>query len=120
MVVDDNEDDLRVIELALLKYDIGIEKISNSAKALAYFKEHPDRYSLVIMDIKMPSMSGLELSENFADLNKDCKIVLITAFDQYPDIAETIPWVSEVIRKPFRIQDICDIVEKYLHAKTRK
>ncbi|MDF2879178.1 MAG: response regulator receiver and domain protein [Clostridia bacterium] len=48
---------------------------------LEYLKEHP--LDAVFLDIEMPEISGLQLSQQVLDLNEDIEIIFVTAFNQY-------------------------------------
>ena len=81
MVVDDEE------ELATL-FDnfikaIGFDSVSfiSPLQALEHFEADPGKFSLVITDMRMPGMSGLELANKVRKLNDSIKIFLITAFE---------------------------------------
>jgi len=63
-----------------------------------YRKYHPD---LVISDIKMPKMTGLEMSRKITELNPRAQIILLTAFDYKNFFLEAIDiGVSQYVQKP--------------------
>jgi CheY-like chemotaxis protein len=106
LIVDDEE------ELATLYKEfvrtMGYDAVSftNPLLALEHYKQCVDKYSLIITDLRMPGMCGLELANRIRELDSDVKIFLITAFD----IADTeSKWavgtakIDKVLQKPIRL-----------------
>ena len=56
------------------------EFISGSLEALESFKSRPERFDLVITDMTMPNMTGLQLSRKLKNIRKDIPIILATGF----------------------------------------
>jgi CheY-like chemotaxis protein len=54
---------------------------TNPVDAIARFKNSPFSYLLVITDIRMPQMSGLELAKSILCVKPDAKIIIMTAFE---------------------------------------
>ena len=81
LIVDDEA------ELATLFKDffqgLGIDAVAftNPLLAFEYVKENTSKFSLVITDLRMPGICGLELSKKIRELNDSIKIFLMTAFD---------------------------------------
>jgi two-component system, cell cycle response regulator CpdR len=82
-------------------------------------KKTPDSYSLVISDIKMPKMNGIQMASRMLEARPDIKIVLMTAFDLIPDDLESsLPVVKhkDILKKPFRLLEICNAVKRQLQT----
>lgn len=54
---------------------------SDPLTALEYSKDTFDKHSLIITDMRMPGMNGIELAKRIRQLNSKIKIFLMTAFD---------------------------------------
>lgn len=65
----------------LLKHGLNSISFTNPLQALEHFVTNPDKFSLLITDMRMPGMCGLELASKIREINKSIKIFLITAFD---------------------------------------
>ena len=73
-------------------------------------KEKPD---IVISDIKMPEMSGIELAGKIASLLPDTKIIIISAYTDFSYAQKAISYgVFDYIMKPYRIEQLFEIVGK--------
>lgn len=82
LIVDDIPENLFVLEQVLKKLDVEIIKASNGREALDLFSNH--RFSLVILDVLMPEMSGYEVAETMKkdERNAQIPIIFMTAMDQ--------------------------------------
>jgi DNA-binding NtrC family response regulator len=119
IVVDDEKDILDIIQKYLQKWDFAVDAYYDSVMAFKNFKAKPESYSLLLTDIRMPGMSGIELAHKIIGIRPDIKVVLITAFESegMPSLIVNGAIVvrrDEIIRKPFRLSDICDAVKKKL------
>lgn len=84
LVVDDDPDITTSFHLAL--EDTGlfeVETYNDSVEALSNFK--PYLYDFILLDIKMPKMSGFELCDKIKKLDSKVKVCFISAFDPYSD-----------------------------------
>lgn len=67
---------------------------------------------LVLMDIKMPEMNGIEATTEIRKFNKNIPIIALTAFNQLRQECLDIGF-SDFISKPFSEKEILQIVNKY-------
>ena len=84
LVVDDDPDITTTFHFAL--EDTGlfeVETYNDSVEALSNFKPH--LYDLILLDIKMPKMSGFELCDKIKKSDSKSKVCFISAFDPYSD-----------------------------------
>jgi two-component system, OmpR family, response regulator ChvI len=84
LIVDDEPDITDTFGLTL--EDTGlfeVETYNDPAEALSNFKSNT--YDLVLLDIKMPKMSGFELYDRIKNLDGKVRVCFISAFDPYSD-----------------------------------
>lgn len=118
-VVEDNFINLNLTVKILEKIgDFNIIKATNGIEAVEiYRKDNPD---LILMDIQMPVMNGLEAFEEIKDLAKEHGIkvpitVAVSAYAMEADKQNCLQLgMSDFVTKPFKFEDIKHIVEKYL------
>jgi two-component system cell cycle response regulator CpdR len=95
----------------------GYEVISfdNGADALARLKEEP--FTLLLTDIVMPRMDGIELARRASELDPDIKIMFITGFAAVTLNSEApAPKDARVLSKPFHLKDLVNEIDKLLAA----
>lgn len=117
MVVDDEVDIVFIIRRYLEKWGFSVDTFTDPNFALQSFTNHPDRYSIALLDIRMPEMTGIELGNRMLRIRPDMKIVIMTAFEVEPDdLATNLPTVkrSEILRKPFTLIQVCNAVKKQI------
>ena len=77
--------------------------------------EHPD---LILMDIRMPQMNGLDATRIIKEVNHDTPIIALSAFAFDENINEAMSaGCNEFMAKPFRVEELVEKVEKYLNKK---
>jgi len=117
MAVDDEVDIVFVIRRYLEKCGLSVDTFTDPLHALQTFKAHPDRYSIALLDIRMPGLSGIGLARRMLKIKPEMNIVIMTAYEVSPDeLHEHLPTIThdEILTKPFRLVQICDAVKKHL------
>lgn len=110
------EDDiiLRENTVALLR-DLfkEIDEASNGTEALNIYKKHPDHYDIVITDLNMPNMNGMELIKNIQLLNPQQSIIVVSAHNETEFFLESIRNnVCGYILKPIDFDQLIDTLYK--------
>ncbi len=103
------------LERALQKAGYSVLAFANGADAFARLKEEP--FTLLLTDIVMPRMDGIELARRAAELDPDLKIMFITGFAAVTlntDFAA--PKNARVLSKPFHLKDLVREVDRLLAA----
>jgi CheY-like chemotaxis protein len=111
MVVDDNEDITIAYTQMLQDNGFIVEAYNNPFEALQKFRESPEEtYDIVLIDMNMPGMNGLELYENIQKSEKKVpKILFVTAYETFHNLLkESYPEIEEknFIRKPVLARDL--------------
>jgi DNA-binding response OmpR family regulator len=84
LIVDDDPDITMTFSLALENTgSFEVETYNDSVQALSNFKSN--LYDFVLLDIKMPKMSGFELCDKIRKIDGKVKVCFISAFDPYSD-----------------------------------
>ncbi|MCS7143424.1 MAG: response regulator [Archaeoglobaceae archaeon] len=110
MIVDD-ETAMREILKIMLK-DYKVLEASNGREAVElYKKEKPD---LVLMDIMMPVMSGIDAVKEIKKINPNAKIIAITAYASSKGEKAIEAGVDRILKKPFTRKEILKIIEDFL------
>ena len=119
LLVDDDKDILYLMAKALRRYGIfEVEDFTQPLLALDHFKSHAEKYHIVVSDIKMPEMSGIELLQQVKNIRPEIPVLAVTAYDEVDDeILLALPTMTkdEIVHKPFKILSVCDVVKQTLH-----
>jgi CheY-like chemotaxis protein len=82
IIVDDDPDLAQVFTGGLLMNGFLVDTFTNPEEALQNLRSNSkDYYSLVLSDIRMPEMSGIQLARKVKDINPSIKVVLMTAYE---------------------------------------
>jgi DNA-binding NtrC family response regulator len=122
MVIDDERDILKLVQAALKRYGHEVDVFSEPIEALEHFRRHRGDYSLLLVDIRMPGMSGLEFAAHAKQAAPDVKILLMTAFEiSIHEIQKGLQFVKvdDLLKKPFMLSKICEVIEKHLVSKMK-
>lgn len=111
LLVEDNEINMEVAEFYLNAVHANVDKAWNGLEAVEKVKEHPNQYSLILMDIMMPKMNGDEAAKCIRKINPSIPIVAMSAQSEY-SIDQTI--MNDSISKPIDEQKLNHILSKYV------
>lgn len=114
-IVVDDEEQLASLYGQFLS-STGFETISFTKPlvALEHYRQNPYKYSMVLTDLRMPGMNGLELATEIRKIDSSVKIFLITAFDIFDLEMDPIfqsAGISKVIQKPVKLSTLRNIVQ---------
>ncbi len=98
-------------------WDISIAE--NGEKALQIIESTP--IDVVLTDIKMPSMDGLQLTEHLKDSHPEIPVVLMTGFPSVDSAVTALRQrVADYIIKPFNINQLYKTIESKVREKSEK
>lgn len=115
LLAEDDEDMRRFLVKALERAGHEVVDFDNGADAYGRLREEP--FSLLLTDIVMPEMDGIELARRASEIDPDLKIMFITGFAAValnPD--SDAPRDAKVLSKPFHLRDLVNEIEKMLIA----
>ena len=115
LLAEDDNDMRRFLVKALEKAGYRVISYDNGASAYDRLREEP--FSLLLTDIVMPEMDGIELARRATELDPDLKVMFITGFAAValnPD--SDAPKDASVLSKPFHLKDLVNEVERLLAA----
>lgn len=115
LVVDDNPDLLRLIDLRLKPFEFDL-KLANSAEEALSILEHFS-CDLLLTDLKMPGMSGIELFQTVHSKNPLTPVIILTAHGTISEAVEaTQAGVAGYISKPFESGELINRIIETLEA----
>ncbi len=115
LVVDDNKEVLELLILLLSKHGLSVISASRGNECLDIVKSRP--VDLVILDVMMPVMDGLQVCQELKKMTPSIPIILLTARDDMMTRAAAMDLgVSEFVAKPVNNRDLLDRVRMQLRT----
>jgi PAS domain S-box-containing protein len=111
LIIDDEEANVRVLSLTLRCDGYEVVSALNGEEGLAVFrKESPD---LVLTDIKMPGMDGIEVLKHIKEVSPDTEVIIITGHGDIDNAIEALKFgASDFINKPIRDQILAVAIQR--------
>jgi len=113
MIAEDEEDNYHLLKYVLKDLDLDVIWAKNGKEAIDYCREK--KISLVLMDIKMPTLSGLEATREILRFQPELPIIAQTAYTQEDDIERCrMAGCVEFISKPINLTHLRTTIAKYI------
>lgn len=115
LLAEDDEDMRRFLAKALENAGYEVVSFDNGMSAYERLREEP--FNLLLTDIVMPEMDGIELARKAAELDPDLKIMFITGFAAVALNADLeTPKDAKILSKPFHLRDLVSEVGRLIAA----
>lgn len=102
VVVEDDEIMRDLLQRTLERVGLTVLSASDGAEALALCQQHVGKIDLVVSDIVMPRLNGIEFSERIRAARPETKFLFITGFgDQFPELNDLVKSGASLLEKPF-------------------
>jgi two-component system, NtrC family, response regulator PilR len=116
LIVDDEPNIIEILEIVLLDEGMQVVKSASVREALTVLKEQ--EIDLVISDIRMPDLSGVELLRQAKDIAPETVFIMITAFASTETAIEALQHGAyDYITKPFRMEELRAIIHGALEKR---
>ncbi len=105
LIIDDEQLIVDQLSFFLGEFGYNITGLSDSKEALKYIKEND--YDIVLTDLKMPEVSGMDIIKAVKEKDSDTELVIMTAFATVDSAIEALQYgVYDYIQKPFKFKEI--------------
>ena len=114
LVAEDEDSNYELVRIVLSKR-YRLLRAVNGIEAVTYCEEEqPD---LILMDIRMPEMDGLDATRIIKEVSPDIPVIGLSAYAFDENIRQAREaGCDEFMAKPFRVEDLIDMVQKYIHV----
>ncbi|TGY90342.1 response regulator [Marinicauda algicola] len=114
----EDDDSMRdFLAKALKRAGHEVEAVADGEEGLDALGDRAGRYDLLLTDIVMPGVDGIELARRAAEIDPALKIMFITGFAAVAlNAGSRAPKEAKVLSKPFHLRDLVDEVAKVMEA----
>ncbi len=114
LVVDDDEDIRHFFDVLLGRAGYCVTTIGDPFEAIQLIQKHPE-YKLILLDIRLPGLTGIETLEDIRRLRRDIPVVLMTGSPSIETAVEAMKFgVSDYVEKPFDNSTVLETIERIL------
>ena len=116
LFVDDELATIEVMRVMMEHLGFDITAINSPIEALDQFRKDPKAFDLVISDLTMPKMTGIELARTIHDMNPDLPIILMTGYGKEIENATSLSryGIRKMVKKPVRLAPLATAIKKVL------
>ena len=112
LVAEDEDSNYELVKIVLQKR-FRLIRAHNGIEAVNLNED--ERPDLILMDIRMPEMNGLDATRIIKEVNHDTPVIALSAYAFEENIREAkMAGCDEFMAKPFRVENLIEVVKKYL------
>lgn len=111
LVVDDEKSIRIALELGLKKLDLTVYTAETGQHGLELFKMH--NVDIVILDIKLPNLSGIEVLKHMRHLNSQCIVIMMTHLSEVNLAVQSMKLgAHDYFTKPFSLEEMVNVIKQ--------
>jgi DNA-binding response OmpR family regulator len=119
LIVDDEKNIRLTLAMALEKLNLPVDTALNGEEALTRLAEQS--YALMLLDLRMPGIGGMEVLKRVRELRPEVKVVIITAWGSIDAAVEAMKLGAvDFLQKPFDAEDVRALVSSLLDQATQE
>ena len=109
LVVDDNSDLLNTFSLILKMKGFNVDTAENGLSAVDKFKRRP--FDVILMDLIMPQMNGVEAFRKIREINPGARVILMTAYYEEDEIRTALnEGAYQAVHKPVNVARLMQVI----------
>jgi CheY-like chemotaxis protein/class 3 adenylate cyclase len=119
MIIDDDEDILFTFQAILRREGYNVNSFSRPIDAFKHFTENKaTHYDLILLDIRMPGLSGIQLYYRIKAVNPYANILFISALEVVEELIDALPGlrIEDVLKKPIEIKEFLEKVRSKVNV----
>ena len=114
LIVEDDDVSRYFFEKALKKTQANLFFVNNGMEAIQMIQENTE-IDAVLMDIRLPGMSGLEATVKIKEINPEMPIIIQTAYEMSSAREDALKsGCNDFITKPINMKTLCSLLQKHL------
>lgn len=116
LIVDDDREICEYVKMLLSQAGYHVESETDSTKVIGRLRD--THYHMIILDLMMPQLSGIEVLDRIREVDGDIAIVIFTAHPSVDSAVNALQHnVSDYVRKPFDVDEFTQKIERILRKK---
>jgi PAS domain S-box-containing protein len=115
LIVDDEDQIREITEINLSKLGYKTLQAPDGRKAVKTYQNQKEEIDLIILDINMPNMDGIECMRQLLKINPKAKIILASGYPLNPENAQEIAGHAGTMQKPFTKNDLSAKLKEVLN-----
>ena len=120
LVADDEQSMREFLEYLLDKEGLAVRTVTDGREALDILRDDPD-FDLVISDLKMEDVDGLQLLQQVRELDADLPFIFVTAYASSDTAIEALKLGAyDYVTKPFQVEELRNLIRNALQTSTLK
>ena len=113
LIVDDEKNIRLTLSQTLEALGVEPDTAANGEEALAKLKEK--EFGLILLDLKMPGMDGMEVLRRVREIRPDIRVIILTAYGTIESAVEAMKLGAvDFIQKPFSPEEIRELVSRVM------
>ena len=116
LAIDDDDEFLDMLKAALECYGFMVRTSSSPKDAIAMYRDHRQDIRLVLLDYRLPGMTGEAVFENLQCLNPDIRVVLVTSHQESVADRMVARGLRGYLQKPFCIRELVQKIRDVINA----
>jgi len=118
LVVDDEISLAKLIKKKLSKLGYSVTSFTKASEALEEFTKDPEKFDLIITDLKMPELTGDELAEKIGEISPGKPIIIITGYIEETTKKERIKnGIKGIVSKPISFSELNTLIRTVFKEK---
>src|SRR5579884_3636769 len=118
LILDDERDIVMVFKRSLELAGYSVFGFTDPLLALEHFKANSANYALIVTDVRMPAMNGIEFVKEIRKVNQAVTIIIMSAFDLAElSVADNLK-IAELLDKPIMVSQLKAIVSRYIISQS--
>ena len=119
MIVDDEPDILNLYMDYLQMEGLKVRTFEDPIQALSEIKINHSSYCMIVSDIRMPQMSGIEFIKRVNKIDSELDVIFMTAFDLEHDKIKEVD-KAEFLKKPVKLENLRECIIRILESRAQE
>jgi signal transduction histidine kinase/ActR/RegA family two-component response regulator len=118
LVLDDDKSVLALVKRKLSGLGYQVTAFSDCNKALDTYRDEPEKFDLVVSDLNMPEMTGIQFANKVQAISAEQPVIIITATPELVKSEQELAIINDVISKPISFSELHTAIQTVFVGKS--